>query len=124
MSHIVVVRTQFKDMKALKAAADKRGVPCEVAQKGQTVERQLYTEKVKGVAAVQLKGWKYAAVVMDDGSCKADNYNGAWGKQSEMDGLAQEYGVQLTTATLRRQGYRAAGQKVEADGTLELVFTQ
>lgn len=122
MSHIVNVATQFKNMEALKRAADKRGVRIEIAAQGQTISRTLYTGKVEGVAAVDLKGWKYPAMVQADGSCKADNYGGAWGQQAEMDGLAQEYGSELAMMTLKRQGYRLQTDKVEADGTRELVF--
>ena len=122
MSHVVSVKTAFKNLEVLKKAAAKQSVPCEVAAKGKTLSRTLYQGAVEGVAALQLKGWRYPAMVQDDGTCKADNYNGSWGKQSEMDALSQEYGKELATQTLRKQGYRVQSQKVEQDGTVELVF--
>lgn len=122
MSHIVVVQTSFKDLAVLEKVAKQRSVPIEVAERGRTLTRTLYQGPVTGVAALKLKGWRYDAVVQEDGSCKADNYSGAWGKQEELDGLAQDYGAELVTATLRKQGYRIQRDRVEADGTRELVF--
>lgn len=123
MSHIVSIKTAFKSTDALKKATAKLGIECEIAEKGKTLTRKLYaSQSATGVAAFQLPGWRFPAVVQEDGSCKADNYNGAWGKQEEMDKLACEYSAQLAAMTMKRQGYRSVSDKVEADGTRELVF--
>jgi len=125
VSHIVEVKTAFKSMDAVKKAADQlkgREVSAEFAEPGKTIKRKLYQGDVSGVAAIQLKGWRYPVMVQDDGSCKMDNYNGSWGRQEELDAFSQEYGKQVATAHLRKQGYRMQTEKVEQDGTVELVF--
>lgn len=123
MSHVVTLKTAFKNPTVLKKAADKLGVKIEIAEAGKTISRKLYAgTTATGVAAFQLPGWKYEAVVQEDGSCKADNFNGSWGDQKEMDKLSAEYSAQLVTGTLKKQGYRGVSDKVEADGTRELVF--
>lgn len=122
MSHVVSMQTRFTDTAALKATAAKRGVAVEVADPGKTITRELYEGKTPGVAALRLKDWKYPVMVQEDGTCKYDNYGGAWGKQAELDGFAQAYGEEVATAHLQRSGYRVQDRRVEADGTLQLVF--
>lgn len=127
MSHTVQVTTELKDMQILKKVCDKRQIPIEVAAKGQTISRQLYTNTVKGHAAFRLPGWKYDVVVIDDkGTTKFDNFNGSWGKQEEFDSLFQGYSREVVTQKLRQQGFRLQSEqgKVEQDGTLELMFVQ
>lgn len=124
MSHVVTMQTQFKNLAVLKKVADKREVGIEIAEKGKTIAHKLYQGMVSGIAALQLKGWEYKAMVQADGSCQADNYNGAWGKQEEMDGLAHDYGKELATVTLKKQGFRLQREQQEADGTTELVFVR
>jgi hypothetical protein len=121
MSHVVQMKTQFKDLVTLKRVCDKRGVGVELAEKGKTIARKLYQGMVHGVAALSLRGWRYPAMVQEDGTCKADNYNGSWGEQKEMDGLAHDYGVELATSTLRKQGFRLQTTKQVNEAT-ELVF--
>jgi hypothetical protein len=122
MSHVVQMETRFTDMEALRATAAKRGVRVEVAEPGRSVARDLYEGKVAGVAAFDLPGWKYPVVVQPDGTCKYDNYNGTWGRQTELDAFAQGYGEEVATTHLTRSGYRVQERNVEADGTLQLVF--
>ena len=94
MSHIKVLDCEFKDVGVLGRTCEKRQIPFEAAEAGKTLTRKLYEGTVRGLAAFRLKGWKYDAVVQKDGTCKADNYNGAWGDPAELDALKQGYALQ------------------------------
>ena len=51
---------------------------------------------------VKLPGWHYPVVVdTASGETKFDNYNQAWGKQSELDKLLQAYAVEKATIEAR-----------------------
>ena len=53
------------------ADPDDLGIECEIAEKGKTLTRKLYaSQSATGVAAFQLPGWRFPAVVQEDGSCK------------------------------------------------------
>lgn len=118
MSHVIDLKTQFHNLDVLQGVCDSRQVQF---RKGQVTEK-LFEGPVTGVASFHLKGWKYPAVVQADGSCKADTYNGAWGKQSAMDELAHDYGCEVARDFLVSQGCRLECETVEEDGTRELVY--
>ncbi len=127
MSHVVVLKTAFKSRSAMKAAAARlaaKGVRLELAAEGSQIERELYERKVAGIAAISLKGWNYPVMVQADGTCQMDNYNGHWGKQSELDEYSQQYGRCLAEEELFNSGWRVQDEVVEQDGTLELAFVR
>ena len=55
------------------------------------------------------------------GEVKFDNYNGAWGSQSELDKLLQAYAVEKTRIEARRQGHTLTEQRL-TDGSIKLTI--
>jgi hypothetical protein len=71
---------------------------------------------------VQLPGWHYPVVVdTGSGEVRFDNYNGAWGSQSELDKLLQAYAVEKTRVEARRQGHTLTEQRL-TDGSIKLTI--
>ena len=123
MSHIVTVKSKFKDPVVLQRVCEKMGIKCELAEKGKTLRRDLYSsQSVEGVAAFQLPGWNYPVVVTQEGEIKYDNYNGHWGEQAKLDQVSQNYSRDFTVESLKSKGYRVIDERVEQDGTIELVM--
>src|SRR5665213_4504958 len=89
MSHIVSIKTKVTDPAALSAACRRLGL--EQPVQGTAI---LFSAKATGLI-VKLPGWHYPAVAdVATGDVKFDNYNEAWGKQSELDKLLQAYAVE------------------------------
>ena len=117
MSHIVSIRTQVRDPVALAAACRRLGLapPAEG-------EAQLYAGTASGWV-VRLPGWTYPAVVdTASGSVRYDNYNGAWGSQSELDRLLQAYACEKATLEARRAGHRVTERPLP-DGSIKLTIS-
>jgi hypothetical protein len=51
-----------------------------------------------------------------------DNYNGAWGKQCELDKLRQAYGVEKAKLEARRAGH-SVSERLLADGSIKLTVS-
>ena len=90
MSHIVTIKTQIRDAAALAAACGRLGLgPPEQGT------AQLFSSQATG-QIVRLPGWSYPVVIdTQAGQVQFDNYNGAWGQQSELDKLLQAYAVEV-----------------------------
>src|SRR6185312_8683050 len=74
VSHIVTIKTEVRDVEAVRAACKRLGL--EVPVLGTA---KLYEGEVAGLL-VKLPEWAYPAVVdTATGQVKYDNYNGAWG---------------------------------------------
>src|SRR4051812_38552032 len=100
MSHIVTIQTQVRDPVAVLAACQRLGLPPPVQR---TV--QLFSDSATGLA-VELPGWRYPLVCQTaSGALKYDNYNGAWGSQSELDKLMQAYACEKAKIESRRHGH-------------------
>ena len=116
MSHIVTVRTKVKDPAALAAACRRLGL----AEPAQGTAK-LYGGRATGLV-VSLPGWRYPAVVdAASGEVRYDNFNGAWGAQSELDRLLQAYAVEKTRIEARRAGHTLTEQRL-ADGSVKLTI--
>ncbi len=78
--------------------------------------------------AVYLNGWTFPIVVQPDGTVRADNYEGRWGSQAELDRFEAVYGDALTQAHTCRQllqaaknhGHKVTHDCVRPDGTREI----
>ncbi|HZK81204.1 MAG TPA: DUF1257 domain-containing protein, partial [Humisphaera sp.] len=67
-------------------------------------------------------GWHYPVVAdVATGDVKFDNYNEAWGKQSELDKLLQAYAVEKASAEARRVGHSVTEQSL-SDGSIKLTI--
>ena len=116
MSHIVSIRTRVTDPAALAAACRRLGLAEPVHGTA-----ALYSGRAEGLI-VRLPGWHYPAVVDPaTGEVKYDNYNGAWGSQSELDKLLQAYAVEKTRAEARRAGHTLTEQRL-GDGSVKLTI--
>jgi hypothetical protein len=115
MSHVVTIRTQIRDAPALAAACARRGLAPPVDG-----EAQLFSSTARGLV-VRLPGWHYPVVVdAAAGRVHFDNYNGAWGSQSELDRLLQAYAVEKAKLEARRAGHSVTEQPL-ADGSIKLT---
>jgi len=84
MSHIVTIKTKVTDPAALLAACRRLGL--EEPTQGTA---RLFSSNATGLI-VKLPGWTFPAVIdTAAGEVKFDTYNGAWGKQEELDKLLQ-----------------------------------
>lgn len=114
MSHVVEIKTQVKDVSAVRAACRRLKLP-EPQQRIVT----LFSAMVTGLA-VELPEWQYP-VVCDTitGELKYDNYNGRWGQQAHLDQFLQVYAVEKAKIEARRQGHSVSEQLL-ADGSIRV----
>jgi hypothetical protein len=116
MSHIVTIQTRVTDPAALAAACRRLGVPEPVRGTA-----RLFTSSADGLI-VRLPGWTYPVVAdVSTGELRFDNYNGAWGKQEELDRLLQGYAIEKARAEARRSGHSVTEQDL-ADGSVKLTI--
>ncbi len=97
---------------ALKRAAEKVG--------GQFLgwgEHKLYSSKETGFG-IKLKNWRYP-IVINGTTIKMDNYNGSWGKQSELDGFNTRLRTEIAAEAYRKQGH-VVTERVISDTKIEL----
>jgi hypothetical protein len=109
MSHTVTVRVEIRDLDALKAAAERLGA--RVLGHG---THQLYQGPVTGYA-IQLPNWRYPIVIAGD-QVAYDDYNGAWGRASDLDRLREEYAIEVAYRAAQAQGWYCE----RADGALRI----
>ena len=117
MSHIVQIKTECRDLEALKGACRrlKLAEPVHGKYSVFSVSREGY--------GVRLPNWNYPVVVnIETGAVDFDNYNGSWGKQEELDKLLQAYAVEKAVLEAQRNGY-SLYETVLPDGSIELNIT-
>jgi len=51
---------------------------------------------------------------------KYDNYNGAWGRQEELNKFLQAYAVEKARIEARKKGHRVSEAKLE-DGSIKVI---
>lgn len=116
MSHIVSIKTKVTDPAALSAACRRLGLAEPIAGTA-----TLFSTNATGLI-VKLPGWHYPVVAdTASGEVKFDNYNGAWGKQSELDKLLQAYAIEKAKAEARRVGHSVTEQAL-SNGSVKLTI--
>lgn len=116
MSHIVSIRTQLKDVAAIRAACRRLDLPEPVQGKA-----ALFSGSAEGLL-VQLPDWVYPAVVdLASGDVKFDNFQERWGRQAELDKFLQAYAVEKTQIEARKAGHTVTEQQL-ADGSVKLTI--
>jgi hypothetical protein len=96
MSHIVTIETRVHDINGIRAACERLGLS--QPEQGTT---KLFSGEVSGVL-VKLPDWLYPIVIDTlSGLVRYDNYNGAWGKQTELDRFLQAYAVERAKSEAR-----------------------
>ncbi|WP_164104557.1 DUF1257 domain-containing protein [Candidatus Laterigemmans baculatus] len=115
MSHVVRIRTEVRDLAALRLATARLSVPS--PQYGKV---RLFSSEQTGWS-VPLTNWRYP-VVFDTGSGEAhfDNYQGRWGEQRYLDQLLQAYAVEKAKVEARKQGHSVSEQTL-GDGSIKLT---
>ena len=116
MSHLVSVKTQVKDPAALAAACNRLGLaePMEGTA-------ELFSGNATGLL-VNLPGWRFPIVVDTQNSqVHYDNFNGAWGNQTELDRLLQAYAIEKARIEARKSGH-AITEAPLPDGSVKLTI--
>lgn len=98
MSHTMNIAIELHDRQALEAACQRLGLALEEGK------YKLYSSIEEGIA-IFLPGWKYPALVKNDGTVAYDNYGGRWGKIEEMNKLRAFYGLEKAKIEARKKGY-------------------
>ncbi len=122
MSHFTTIKTQIKDIEALKSACAELGLT--VLQNAEA--RGYYTNKIKGEFVIQLKGPYDIALQKELGgsyALTADLWNGhveqevgnGYGK------LLQLYAVHKAMKEARRKGHMVSRSQKQ-DGSIKLVI--
>ena len=115
MSHIVSIKTQVRDVEAVRSACRRLSLREPVYG-----ARRLFSGTATGWV-VQLTEWRYPVVCNTDaGTIHFDNYEGRWGAQQELDRFLQAYAVEKARLEARRQGHTASEQTL-ADGSIQVT---
>jgi hypothetical protein len=116
LSHVVSIKTQVRDHAAVSAACRRLELPSPLVGTA-----QLFSGQVSGLI-VRLPDWTYP-VVLDTttGQVHYDNYNGAWGEQSQLDHFLQIYAVEKARIEARKKGHQITEQSL-ADGSIKLTL--
>jgi hypothetical protein len=116
MSHIVAIRTEVRDVAAVRAACKRLGLAEPV--QGTT---KLFSGEVTGLA-IKLPGWQYPAVAdLATGQMKFDNFGGRWGDPKHLDRFLQAYAVERCRLEARKKGHVVTEQQ-QADGSIKLTI--
>jgi hypothetical protein len=117
MSHIVTIRTQAKDPRAIAAACRRLGLP---APEQGTAE--LFSGQATGIL-VKFPGWLYPVVIdTRTGESRYDNYEGRWGEQKHLNSFMQAYAIEKARIEAARKGHGFAEQQMP-DGSVKLTIT-
>lgn len=117
MSHIVQIKTEVRDVEAIKGACRRLKLeePVNANHHVFSVHRQGW--------GVKLPNWTYPVVCnTETGAVDFDNYNGSWGKQEELDKFLQAYAVEKAVLEAQRNGY-SLYETTLPDGSIELSIT-
>lgn len=115
MSHLVTVKLEIKNRSALEKACKALGFEFSEGS------HRLYSGNVDGLA-VKLPNWNYPAVVnITTGEVKYDNYSERWGKQIELDRLAQRYVQECACEFATQEGYTVTETNSE-NGEVQLLL--
>jgi hypothetical protein len=122
MSHFTTIKTQIKDIEALRSACQELGLS--VLQK--TEARGYYENKIKGDYVIRLKGpYDIALQKQKDGSfgVTADLWAGHVEKEvgKNYGRLLQLYAVHKTTREARKKGHFVS-RSAKQDGSIKLVI--
>lgn len=116
MSHLVEIRTEVRDLAAVRAACHRLRLPEPVQG-----TFRLYSRSATGTS-IRLPDWRYPAVVdLTTGQIQYDNYRGHWGAQKHLDSFLQAYAVEKAKIEARRKGHTVAEQTL-ANGSIKLTI--
>ncbi len=114
MSHIVEIKTELRDEQAIRAAC----VRLQLASP-EHKQARLFSTTATGLC-VELAGWRYPVVCnLESGQVSYDNYNGAWGRQEELNKFLQGYAVEKTKIEARKKGHSVSETRLQ-DGSIRV----
>ena len=115
LSHVVEIKTEVRDEQAVRAAC----VRLQLAPpEHKTVT--LFSATAAGLC-LQLPGWQYPVVCnLQSGSVQYENYNGAWGKQAELNRFLQGYAVEKAKIEARKKGHSCSESHLD-DGSIRIT---
>jgi hypothetical protein len=114
MSHIVEIKTEIRDEQAVRAAC----VRLQLASP-EHKQARLFSTTATGLC-VELVGWRYPVVCnLESGQVSYDNYNGAWGRQEELNKFLQGYAVEKTKIEARKKGHSVSETRLQ-DGSIRV----
>lgn len=99
MSHTVSIDVKFKNIEAAQKVAEELG--CRILGNG---NHRLYSSSHSGFA-FQFPDWQYPAVIDEDGKIFYDNYNGRWGRTSDMEKFQEKYAFAVIEAECQTLGW-------------------
>jgi len=118
MSHIVSIKTQVKDLAAVRAACQR----LKLAPPTQGTA-ELFSGQATGLI-VQLPDWNYPLVIdTQTGEVRYDNYEGAWGAQEKLDLFLQMYAAEKVKIEAHKKGYSVSEQTLQ-DGSIRLNLNE
>jgi hypothetical protein len=116
LSHVVTIKTEVRDHAAVSAA-------CRRLQLAPPIlgTAQLFSDQVAGLI-IRLPNWTYPVVIdTTTGQVRFDNYEGAWGDQTQLDRFLQIYAVEKARIEARKKGHQVTEQAL-ADGSIQLTI--
>ena len=124
MSHFTTIKTQIKDVAALKSALQEMGVP--LLQN--TAARGYMNNEIQDDYVIKLKGpYDVALKKQPNGTYEltCDWWNGHVEKEvgKEYGKLLQLYAIHKATQEARKKGY-SAQRKLQTNGTIKLTLIQ
>ncbi len=101
MSHVVKTKVEMRDAAVLRRTLQELKLPIVEGTK-----HRLFGDQTAEGLAFKLPGWNHPVVVNPEtGIASYDNYNEAWGKQVELDKVAQAYTLNLAEEGATANGY-------------------
>jgi hypothetical protein len=115
LSHIVEIKTEIRDVQAVRAACTRLQL---AAPEHKTV--RLFSATATGLC-VQLPGWTYPVVAnLQTSQVQYDNYNGHWGEQKHLNAFLQAYAVEKAKIEARKKGHSVTETRLE-DGCIRVT---
>lgn len=99
MSHTAVLKVDFNDRDALKAACQRLGLTFKEGKH----RAQLFDGGHDCDFSVKLPGWHYPIAINGD-QLKYDDYNGRWGSMKELEKLQDAYSREVTVKMAQSMG--------------------
>jgi hypothetical protein len=117
LSHTATIKTEVRDVGALRAACRRLNLPDPVFR-----QHRLFGSNTATGYGVQLPEWRYIAVFdVESGEAYTDPYGTPYEKRGGLDRFLQAYGVEKCKAEARRAGHTAIEQALP-DGSVRLTI--
>jgi hypothetical protein len=116
VSHIVAIKTEVRDVAAVRAACKRLGLAEPVQGKA-----KLFSGEATGLI-VRLSGWQYPVVAdLPSGQLQFDNFGGRWGEPKQLEAFLQAYACEKAKIEARKKGHSVAEQQLP-DGSIKLTI--